>query len=222
MTSILQNSMGHLYGTGIELQTEGMFPAWLDQRGSRIMGGLIRLDGTIGTHKIYDIYADDYIRTGTMCSIGDKKELTPIPTYRILSAIDSTATKVIIANWFGLAKLIDGLKISNPDDETKSITINTNTTNGNTKINADGNYEVTITAGQLGTILGDALIAEDARVLDPFGLTKNNLDSRGVKNKIGHSFNVTLIDEGRILEYMVASVPTSYKRNYLQTLKFEK
>ena len=49
----LQNGHGHVYGPGMSVKSEGIIPVWLEQNGSRVMGGLIDLSAKIdGTNKV--------------------------------------------------------------------------------------------------------------------------------------------------------------------------
>lgn len=215
MNTPLQNALGHLYGPGRTVETDGMFPVWLEQDGSSIMGGIIDLQHTYtGSLKVVDVFPDS-IRTGTPCYKKTTGEYIPIPTYRVVKAVSASDTEVILANWDGCAKLKSGMKLDLPSDTSKNIT----TSSSNLAADSDGNYKLTITANLFGVLApGDCLVLDSAAGWAVKGLTKSNLDYKGADPT--SKLNVTLVDRGRILEN-VAPVTSKAMKEKLQTVKYE-
>lgn len=216
MNTPLQNGMGHIYGPGKTIASSGIQPVWLEQNGSRVFGGLINLQDTYKSGlKIVDLYPES-IRTGTPCvKIGNK--CYPIPTFRVVGDVTSEGTTLVLAGWEGLAVPKQGLNVALPDgSKTLALPAMSKT--------AEGNYTMTITADALGELKdGDVLVLQDATVFDyktvvPSGLTKDNLLYRGADPN--SKLNVSLVDEGRIIDCMAAPVPGPMKAA-LQTVKFE-
>lgn len=217
MNTPLENGLGHIYGPGKTVETAGAQPVWLEQVGSRVFGGVINLQRKIdGTNKVIDFYPES-IKTATMCYWdATNKEYVPIPTFRVLAAVSATDTTVKIANWPGLAKLVDGMSLASAADTTKKITLDMD----DVTIDANGNYELSITAADFGVLAeGDALILEAAASQVPAGLTKSNLLYKGADAT--SLLNITLVDAGRLIEPAAAPVPKAWKKDYFQTIKFE-
>ena len=86
----LQNGYGHIYGPGKSVKSEGIIPVWLEQNGSRVMGGLIDLSAKIdGTNKVRAFWPKS-IRTATPCYEGSTKHTyIPMPTYLVLEAVSA-------------------------------------------------------------------------------------------------------------------------------------
>lgn len=213
MNTPLQNGLGHIYGPGRTASTEGMFPVWLEQDGSRIMGGIIDLQFEYKSGlKVVDIYPES-IRTATPCYKKEVGAYVPIPTYRILSDVTSESTTVEIAHWEGVALLKKNMVLVNPSDTSKTITI------GTISNTSDGNYQIAIDAGAIGVMkAGDCLILSEASSWDVEGLTKTNLMYVGADPK--SKLNITLIDRGRLLSEVAPALPKVLKEK-LQTVKYE-
>lgn len=215
MNTPLQNGLGHIYGPGRTVETDGVFPVWLEQYGSSIMGGIIDLQYKYtGSLKVVDVFPEA-IRTGTPCYKKATGEYVPIPTYRVLEAVDASATTVIVADWDGCAKLKSGMKLVSGNDTSKNVTLSSS----NFTKDSDGNYKITITANALGTLAADdCLILDSAKEWKIKGLTKSNLEYKGVDP--ASKLNITLVDRGRILAN-VAPVVSEDMKDKLQTVKYE-
>lgn len=212
MNTPLQNGLGHIYGPGKTAQTDGMFPVWLEQEGSRIMGGIIDLQAEYKTGlKVIDVFPES-IRTATPCYMAAVGSYIPIPTFRVVTALTAEGTTLELANWEGCAKLIKGMVLVNPINE-KTVTVATISST------ADGNYKITITADALGAMaVGDSLVLQEAASWDVAGLTKSNLDYYGADP--ASKLNITLVDRGRLLEGTAPALPKVMKEK-LQTVKYE-
>lgn len=204
-----------MYGPGRTVETDGMFPVWLEQDGSSIMGGIIDLQHVYtGSLKIVDVFPDS-IRTGTPCHKESTGVYVPIPTYRVLEDVSASDTTVIVANWDGCAKLKSGMKLVSANDTSKNVTLS----GSNLATNADGNYKITITANALGTLSADdCLVLDSAKDFNIKGLTKSNLEYKGADPT--SKLNITLVDRGRILRN-VAPVVSAGMKEKLQTVKYE-
>lgn len=212
MNTPLQNSLGHVFGPGKTAQTDGMFPVWLEQDGSRIMGGIIDLQYEYKSGlKVVDVYPSS-IRTATPCYMKSVGSYVPVPTFRVVTELTADGTSLEIANWDGCAKLIKGMVLVNPANS-KSVTVGTISTT------AEGNYKITITANALEAMaVGDSLVLQEAASWDIAGLTKSNLVYIGVDPT--SKLNITLIDRGRLLEGTAPALPKAMKEK-LQTVKYE-
>lgn len=212
MNTPLQNGLGHIYGPGKTAQTDGMFPVWLEQEGSRIMGGIIDLQAEYKTGlKVIDVFPES-IRTATPCYMKSVGEYLPIPTFRVVTALTAEGTTLELANWEGCAKLIKGMVLVNPANS-KTLTV------GTVSSTSEGNYKLTITAAALGAMeVGDALVLQEASAWDVTGLTKSNLNYVGADPT--SKLNITLVDRGRLLEGTAPALPKAMKEK-LQTVKYE-
>lgn len=212
MNTPLQNGLGHIFGPGKTAQTDGMFPVWLEQDGSRIMGGIIDLQYEYKTGlKVVDVYPNS-IRTATPCYMAAVGSYIPIPTFRVVTALTAEGTTLELANWEGCAKLVKGMVLVNPATK-DTITV------GTISSTADGNYKLTITADALGAMaVGDSLVLQEAASWDVAGLTKSNLDYYGADPT--SKLNITLVDKGRLLEGTAPALPKAMKEK-LQTVKYE-
>lgn len=215
MNTPLQNGLGHIYGPGRTVKTDGMFPVWLEQDGSSIMGGIIDLQATYKSGlKVVDVYPTS-IRTATPCYRLSAGSYIPIPTYRVVADVATDSTTVEIANWDGFAKLKNGMVLVLASDPTKKVTLSSS----NLKTGTDGNYAVTISAGTFGAMkAGDSLVLEEVASYVPTGLTKSNLEYEGADPT--SKLNITLVDRGRLLEGTAPSLPLVMKEK-LQTIKYE-
>lgn len=213
MDTPLQNSLGHLYGPGRELSSEGVFPIWLEQTGSAIMGGIIDLQHQYKSGvKVADVYPEGII-SGTACYQIAGHKYVPVPTFRLVKDLGSGDSTVEIANFDGHAKLVNTMKLLNASQISKSTTVSSFTQN------QDGNYVLTISPGALGEMKsGDCLILDEVKAVDVKGLTKSNLEYKGADPN--SKLNVTLVDRGRILSDRIPALPKSF-RQQLQTIKFE-
>lgn len=218
MSTPLQNGLGHIYGAGKTLQTKGTFPVWLEQDASRVIGGLISLQEALdGTHKVVDFWPAA-ILTATPCIELGNHNYAPIPTYRLLNDVSAADTKLTICKREGLALLVNGMSLALASDASKNITIDT-TSSGNTVINTDGNYEITITANDFGVCkAGDVFVLEAYAAKAPVGLTKSNLQYEGAD--VNSKLNITLIDRGRVMADTAAPA-SAFIREKLQTVKWE-
>lgn len=219
--SSLKNSLGRMYGGSTPVEVGGQFPVWLERLGEATYGAQVNLKHAYKSGlTIADVYSDGEIRTGTMCCLGTNKNLIPIPTYRVVEPITSTATKIVLAGWMGMPTVKSGMELQTVESTPKVITVKAN---GATK-NADGNYEVTITADALGVLPADSvLILKEAAELVPEGLSSDNFLFKGLDlNQPSAVGNMEITDRGRILEDVIAPVPAMYRTNYLQTIKFTK
>lgn len=216
----LQNGHGHIYGPGKSVKSEGIIPVWLEQNGSRVMGGLIDLSAKIdGTNKVRAFWPKS-IRTATPCYAGSTKHTyIPMPTYLVLEAVSATDTVVKIAKGDGLPLLVDGMSLASAADATKKITVDMD----DVSIDTDGFYKLTITAADFGTLAaGDVLVLETVAGKKPLGLTKTNLIYDGMsedeldKTKL----NVVLCDAGRVIADTAPAASAGMKAD-LQTVKWE-
>jgi hypothetical protein len=215
MNTPLQNGLGHIFGPGKSVATDGMFPVWLEQDGSRIMGGIIDLQATfVSGLKVVDLYPSG-IRTATPCHKLAVGSYIPIPTFKVVEAVTAESTVVKLAKWDGLAQIKNGMSLALPSDPSKKIT----TSSSNLKVSADGNYDLTITAGTFGALaVGDSLILEAAAAWSVEGLTKSNLEYAGADPT--SKLNITLVDRGRLLAGPAPALPAEMK-DKLQTIKYE-
>lgn len=213
----LQNGLGHIYGPGKSVKTDGAIPVWLEQSGSVTMGALISLEHKIdGTRKVSDFYPKS-IRTATPFKDLGNHTFCPIPTYRVLEAVSATDTVVKIAKQDGLPLLVNGMSLANAADATKKITVDMD----DVSIDTDGFYKITITANDFGTLAaGDALILESCAGDKPAGLSKDNLIYDGIDTTKA-KLNVSLIDTGRVIEDTAPVVPAGMQQK-LQTIKWDK
>lgn len=213
MNTPLQNGLGHIFGPGKTAKTDGMFPVWLEQDGSRIMGGIIDLQYEYKSGlKVVDVYPSS-IRTATPCYMAAVGSYIPVPTFRVVAELTAEDTTLELANWEGCAKLVKNMVLVNPADSLKTITV------GTISSTTDGNYKLTITAGALGAMkAGDALVLSEATEWEVAGLTKSNLDYVGADPT--SKLNITLIDRGRLLEGTAPALPKAMK-DKLQTVKYE-
>lgn len=212
MNTPLQNGLGHIYGPGKTAQTDGMFPVWLEQEGSRIMGGIINLQAEYKSGlKVIDVFPES-IRTATPCYMKSVGEYLPIPTFRVVTALTDEGTTLELANWEGCANVVKGMVLVNPANN-KTITVST------VSSTSEGNYKLTITAAALGAMeVGDALVLQEASAWDVAGLTKSNLNYVGADPT--SKLNITLVDRGRLLEGTAPALPKAMKEK-LQTVKYE-
>lgn len=212
MNTPLQNGLGHVFGPGKTAQTDGMFPVWLEQDGSRIMGGIINLQHEYKSGlKVVDVYPSS-IRTATPCYMNAVGSYIPVPTFRVVAELTAEGTSLELANWDGCAKLIKGMVLVNPAND-KTVTVSTISST------TEGNYKVTISADALGAMaVGDALVLQEAASWDVAGLTKSNLDYYGADPS--SKLNITLVDRGRLLEGTAPALPKAMKEK-LQTVKYE-
>lgn len=212
----LQNGFGHIYGPGKSVNSDGMIPVWLEQNGSKIMGGIINLQSKYGTgKKVADLYPKA-IRTGTPCYQKSVGEYVPIPTFRVLEDVSAAATTVVLASWWDTALLIEGLDLAVAGDPSKTV----KTSSSNLQLQGDGTYKLTITANALGVLkAGDALTLKETADWKVAGLTKTNLVYDGMDLSTT-KLNITLVDRGRILEGTAPALPEIWK-DKLQTVKYE-
>lgn len=214
----LQNGLGHIYGPGKTVKTDGIFPVWLEQSGSVTMGALVSPEHKIdGTHKVSDFYPKS-IRTATPFRDLGGHTFCPIPTYRVLEAVSATDTVVKIAKQDGLPLLVTGMSLAKASDATKKVTIAAAAVAVDS---TDGYYKLTITADDFGTLAaGDVLILETCVNDTPAGLSKDNLIFDGIDTtKV--KLNVSLIDVGRVIDDTAPAVPSGMKSK-LQTIKWDK
>lgn len=216
----LQNGHGHIYGPGKSVKSEGIIPVWLEQNGSRVMGGLIDLSAKIdGTNKVRAFWPKS-IRTATPCYKGSTKHTyIPMPTYLILEAVSEADTVVKIAKGEGLPLLVNGMSLVNAADTNKKITVSMS----NVSVDTDGFYKITITAAALGELAaGDVLVLEAVATKKPLGLTKTNLiyDGMSEDELDATKLNVVLCDAGRVIADTAPAVPAGMKEA-LQTVKWE-
>lgn len=216
----LQNGHGHIYGPGKSVKSEGIIPVWLEQNGSRVMGGLIDLSAKIdGTNKVRAFWPKS-IRTATPCYEGSTKHTyIPMPTYLVLEAVSATDTVVKIAKGEGLPLLVDGMSLALASDATKKITVDMD----DVSIDTDGFYKITITANDFGTLAaGDVLVLETVAAKKPLGLTKTNLiyDGMSEDELDATKLNVVLCDNGRVIAD-TAPAASAGMRADLQTVKWE-
>lgn len=214
----LQNGLGHIYGPGRVVKSEGIIPVWLEQNGSRVMGGIIDLSYKVdGTNKVSDFWPSS-IRTGTPCVELGSHQYAPIPTYRVLEDVSSTDTSVKIAKQEGLPVLVAGMSLANAEDSESEVSV---TASAISLDEEDGYYILTITAGDLGTLAaGDVLVPTALADKTPVGLTKSNLLYKGLDDLDNTKLNITLVDEGRLI---ADTAPAASKaiRASLQTVKWE-
>ena len=216
----LQNGHGHVYGPGKSVRSEGIIPVWLEQNGSRVMGGLIDLSAKIdGTNKVRAFWPKS-IRTATPCYEGSTKHTyIPMPTYLVLEAVSAEGTVVKIAKGEGLPLLVDGMSLVKASDTTKKVTVSS----ANIAIDTDGFYKLTITANAFGTLAaGDVLVLETVAAKKPLGLTKTNLiyDGMSEDELDATKLNVVLCDAGRVIAD-TAPAASAEMRAALQTVKWE-
>lgn len=216
----LQNGHGHIYGPGKSVKSEGIIPVWLEQNGSRVMGGLIDLSAKIdGTNKVRAFWPKS-IRTATPCYEGSTKHTyIPMPTYLVLEAVSATDTVVKIAKGDGLPLLVDGMSLALASDATKKITVDMD----DVTVDNDGFYKITITANDFGVLAaGDVLVLETVASKKPLGLTKTNLiyDGMSESDLDKTQLNVVLCDNGRLIADTAPAVPAGMKAD-LQTVKWE-
>lgn len=216
----LQNGHGHIYGPGKSVKSEGIIPVWLEQNGSRVMGGLIDLSAKIdGTNKVRAFWPKS-IRTATPCYEGSTKHTyIPMPTYLVLEAVSASDTVVKIAKGEGLPLLVNGMSLVNAADTNKKITVSTS----DVSVDTDGFYKITITAAALGELAaGDVLVLEAVAKKKPLGLTKTNLiyDGMSEDELDTTKLNVVLCDAGRVIADTAPAVPAGMKAA-LQTVKWE-
>ncbi len=217
----LQNGHGHVYGPGASAKSEGIIPVWLEQNGSRVMGGLIDLSATIdGTNKVRAFWPKS-IRTATPCYAGSTKHTyIPMPTYLVLEDVSASDTVVKIAKGDGLPLLVGGMSLALASDATKKISINLDNVNID---DTDGFYKLTITANAFGALAaGDVLVLETVASKKPLGLTKTNLiyDGMSESDLDNTKLNVVLCDNGRLIADTAPAVPAGMKAD-LQTVKWE-
>ena len=208
----LQNGHGHIYGPGKSVKSEGIIPVWLEQNGSRVMGGLIDLSAKIdGTNKVRAFWPKS-IRTATPCYEGSTKHTyIPMPTYLVLEAVSAEGTVVKIAKGEGLPLLVNGMSLVKASDTTKKVTVSS----ANIAIDTDGFYKLTITANAFGTL-------ETVAAKKPLGLTKTNLiyDGMSEDELDATKLNVVLCDAGRVIAD-TAPAASAEMRAALQTVKWE-
>ena len=222
MSTPLSGSLGHLYTKGQEATSGTLFPVWLAIKGTRIMGGIIDLNAELASGiKVGHIYPE-IIRTGTMCAEEANKNIKPIPTFRVLEPVSAAATTVTIAKWYGLAQLVQGMTIQPVGANSKSVVIDLAAGSGNTVLDAEGNYVVTITANALGALTAESvLIMKEAVSLIPMGLTDETLPYKGA-DITNSTVNVTLVDEGRILKDLIAPIHyIEHWSKFLQSVKLQ-
>lgn len=216
----LQNGHGHIYGPGKSVKSEGIIPVWLEQNGSRVMGGLIDLSAEIdGTNKVRAFWPKS-IRTATPCYEGSTKHTyIPMPTYLVLEAVSAEATVVKIAKGEGLPLLVNGMTLVKASDTAKQVAVSST----NIAIDADGFYKLTITANAFGTLAaGDVLVLKTVAAKKPLGLTKTNLiyDGMSEEELDATKLNVVLCDAGRVIAN-TAPAASAEMRAALQTVKWE-
>lgn len=216
----LQNGHGHIYGPGKSVKSEGIIPVWLEQNGSRVMGGLIDLNAKIdGTNKVRAFWPKS-IRTATPCYEGSTKHTyIPMPTYLVLEAVSDGDTVVKIAKGEGLPLLVDGMSLVKASDTTKKVTVSS----AAITIDTDGFYKLNITANTFGTLAaGDVLVLETVAAKRPLGLTKTNLiyDGMSEDELDATKLNVVLCDAGRVIAD-TAPAASAEMRAALQTVKWE-
>lgn len=218
MNTPLQNALGHVYGPGKNVKTEGIMPVWLEQSGSVTMGALVNPEYKVdGTHKVSDFYPKS-IRTATPFKDLGGHSYCPIPTYRVLEAVTATDTVVKIAKQEGLPLLVTGMSLAKASDATKKVTVAAAAVAVDS---TDGFYKLTITADDFGTLAaGDVLILEALAGDTPAGLSKDNLIYDGL-DLTAVKLNVSLIDTGRVIEDTAPVVPAAMKQK-LQTIKWDK
>lgn len=214
----LQNGLGRVYGPGKTAKSAGVIPVWLEQHGSRIMGGLIAMNHKVdGTRKVMDFYPTSICTATPFVDLGDHN-YCPIPTYRVIEDVSAEATKVLIAKREGLALLVPGSSVALASDPTKKVSISA----GNIKV-VDSYYELTISAGDFGALkAGDVLVLESMAEKVPLGLSKDNLiyDGYTAEELEKTKLNMVLIDDGRLIADTAAPA-SRFIRQSLQTVKWE-
>ncbi len=212
----LKNVSRGVYAAGTQMETDGMFPVWLDaDKTARHIGVTITLSDTFGSAgtKVSDLYPES-IRTGTLIHEKGGQQGIPMPIFRVVEAVTATGTTIKVRQGAGLPVFLKGIKVHPVGDSTKVITL------GNVTFENDGYVATaTITADSLGVLAaGDYLVLEDAADYEPTGVAFNNRVYKGVDLATA-VVDCLVADGGRIDERLTAGIPLSIQRSYLQTLK---